>query len=410
MGAWGAKPFQNDQALDWLLTLVDAEDDGPIVRAIEVAGGAEADAAIAAAAVVAAAAAEPVRGVPSEAKQWILQRGYVPSPDTVQRTIEMLETVVAEPELRDLWKEAELLKSWERAVGKIVNQLRSAIETGRPVRARKKPTMPRSLYKLVKLAARNPTDRVRAKVREKLNRLDHLDLSSNETGNQPPLCMLADAELAEEMKMLLDRGADPSVETFFSGSPLSIACRKGNVEIATLLIDAGAQLFSEAAIDAETGRRVYEQESGPKIKVIRYCQALWHAVTHGTPAVIDLLLGAGAELSQVDLSGDTLLHKACETDNARNLRHLIGLGMDVNQTKPDSQSPLHDAAIGNRIDCARVLLEHGANANIVDHYGWTPLDYAEEHEGPIRDILRKCGGKHAAELHGNGTTINGGKR
>ena len=30
MGTWGAAPFENDGALDWLLDLADAEDTSPI--------------------------------------------------------------------------------------------------------------------------------------------------------------------------------------------------------------------------------------------------------------------------------------------------------------------------------------------------------------------------------------------
>lgn len=142
---------------------------------------------------------------------------------------------------------------------------------------------------------------------------------------------------------------------------------------------------------------MYDSDPAVATRVFRYCPALWQAVERGTPAVIDLLVTAGADLRQLDLNGETLLHKACG-QSSENLRYLIMAGLDVNQTKPGAEAPLHYAAVGDHLDCARVLLEHGADPNIVDGSGQTPLDYIEDPTGPVFGLIRTFGGKRANEL------------
>lgn len=78
MGAWGLESFENDDALDWLADLEQADDEQFLVEtltaAIEEAGYLEiggASNAIAAAEVVAALAGHPAPSLPEAAAAWV---------------------------------------------------------------------------------------------------------------------------------------------------------------------------------------------------------------------------------------------------------------------------------------------------------------------------------------------------
>jgi hypothetical protein len=59
--------------------------------------------------------------------------------------------------------------------------------------------------------------------------------------------------------------------------------------------------------------------------------------------------------------------------NTRELQEFLSLGVDVNCVGELEISALIGAAMHDRIDTMRFLLEHGANINQCDYAGWTPL-------------------------------------
>jgi ankyrin repeat protein len=62
-------------------------------------------------------------------------------------------------------------------------------------------------------------------------------------------------------------------------------------------------------------------------------------------------------------------------------------------------TPLFLAALYDREDVARLLLDKRANPNVIAGNGQTPLDVAEEHDVPVvARLIRKRGGKRAADL------------
>ena len=69
------------------------------------------------------------------------------------------------------------------------------------------------------------------------------------------------------------------------------------------------------------------------------------------------------------------LSQDCET-----VRLLIEQGADVNMTQAGGYTPLHQAAAAGRADLARILLDAGADTACVCHQGKTPADYARERQ------------------------------
>jgi ankyrin repeat protein len=67
------------------------------------------------------------------------------------------------------------------------------------------------------------------------------------------------------------------------------------------------------------------------------------------------------------------LSQDCET-----VRLLIEQGADVNMSQAGGYTPLHQAAANGRADLIGILLEAGANPATLCHQGKAPADYARE--------------------------------
>jgi ankyrin repeat protein len=125
--------------------------------------------------------------------------------------------------------------------------------------------------------------------------------------------------------------------------------------------------------------------------------ALLLAIYHRRPEARDALLAAGApvgtleaaalgdvdRLEGADLSvrggdGFTPLHLAAFFGGAAAVRMILATGADPNADadNPFEVRPLHSACARGDFECARALLEAGANANIAQQRGYTPLHSA----------------------------------
>jgi ankyrin repeat protein len=88
------------------------------------------------------------------------------------------------------------------------------------------------------------------------------------------------------------------------------------------------------------------------------------------------------------------------------LKVLLRSGADVNALDDDGSSALHrtamkrieerEADLAHDIAAAEILLKHGANPNITDKLGRTPLDHAIESEfSTVAKLLRAHGGRES---------------
>ena len=94
--------------------------------------------------------------------------------------------------------------------------------------------------------------------------------------------------------------------------------------------------------------------------------------------------------------GETPLHHAAGGGYGLVSKMLIAFGADVNATKKNGQTPLHEA---DTKGIAELLIAKGADVNALDNKGATPLDlaYRGKPRGrakEIADLLRKHGSKY----------------
>ncbi len=136
MGAWGTDSFANDEALDFLNELVEADDDTPLYEAL--AGVAEAtaaqylnvsasSAALAAAEVIAALAGAPSAKTPEELKNWLKLQPSDVAKDLVDAhsayATSIIHRIKVSSELAELWAESDHNDAWHAEVDDLRRRL-----------------------------------------------------------------------------------------------------------------------------------------------------------------------------------------------------------------------------------------------------------------------------------------------
>lgn len=106
---------------------------------------------------------------------------------------------------------------------------------------------------------------------------------------------------------------------------------------------------------------------------------LMFAARQGHIEMAALLLDAGADISAANASGATALHFAMSAPAAEKkalLRLLLDRGADINAPDRIGRTPLMMAVANNDVAAVQFLLDHGADLNAVDKYGRTADDIA----------------------------------
>ena len=108
------------------------------------------------------------------------------------------------------------------------------------------------------------------------------------------------------------------------------------------------------------------------------------------------------------LDGASRLHRAAATETAHQVRDLINQGADPNLRNWRGETPLHRAAIRNPdLDVHRALIDAGADVNARDDTGATALHRAAGQPSPGRaDLLIEAGADVNARDKGGSTPLH----
>jgi ankyrin repeat protein len=99
----------------------------------------------------------------------------------------------------------------------------------------------------------------------------------------------------------------------------------------------------------------------------------------GKEDMVDLLVKSGSDVDVKDLSGIAPLGEASFNGDIIVARILIMAGADVNTVGGRHKStPLHTAAYRGHVGVLKLLLAHGARADVLDSLGRSPLQLAQE--------------------------------
>lgn len=279
------------------------------------------------------------------------------------------------------------------------------------------------------------------------------DVNARDAQGHTPLARAAMTGDAENVKVLLEHGADASLGNVRGTEPLHIASKQsrfteGTSDVVKTLLAWGA---NANAVDSRGQTPLHlatNMEGLDMIKILvdgganidavdnRGRTALLLAARGGSEDIVDLLLRKGAEVECVDdqnmkalvysVNGNcsidilrAFLERGADPhalgDTGRSTVHLAtcwGLmdhvqllldhGVDPNLADNDGVNPLMSAATRGAIDLMELFLGHGSNINRRDGRGWTALMMACQHAKarPVQWLL-----EHGADV--KATNVDG---
>jgi ankyrin len=233
----------------------------------------------------------------------------------------------------------------------------------------------------------------------------HADVNTPEADGTTALHWAVQQNDVELVDRLLRAGAKVNVKNDYGSTPMSEAAIVANPALLARLLDAGADVESPNA-DGQTALMVVARTSqvdaakvllarGAKVDTVEQWRgqtALMWAVAQNQPAMVKALVAAGANVNarstvnawrrQVTAEpraiyrpagGWSPLLYAAREGCAECIGTLAGAGADVNMPDPEGITPLLMAVMNEHFDTASELLAKGANPNMFDYWGRGPL-------------------------------------
>ena len=263
--------------------------------------------------------------------------------------------------------------------------------------------------RLVDAAARQDWQQLRALLDE------GADVNAPRADGVTALLWAAHWDEVEIVEVLLRAGADPDAADDHGVTPLMRASENAGVDVARALLGAGAD--PDAAQGSGLTALMLAAGTGSRdvVRALLAHGADVNAVTHGSrvtalmwaveaphPAVAHILLESAADVSVSSRKGFTPLLLAARNGDIELARLLIAAGADVNQPGSDGTHALPLAIISGHDAFALFLLEQGADpGGAID--GVPALHAAAGDVGTwLVDWYREHGGRRAVDAGGRG--------
>lgn len=170
-------------------------------------------------------------------------------------------------------------------------------------------------------------------------KIDHM----HPRGNTALLNAVLHSNSSSAVKFLCANGANPNVVNANGDTSLHIACSRGDVRMASILLEHGANA-NYVSTDG--------QNSTPILL----------SIVSGSPPLMSMLLVHGADVLHENSSAESALFLSCRLNRATQVlllcTELFGLDINMHQNDERGYTALMVAAQHNSLDAARVLLEH----------------------------------------------------
>jgi len=192
----------------------------------------------------------------------------------------------------------------------------------------------------------------------------------------------------EEIILMLMKKSDS-----ISKKALSIACRKGNLEVVKYLSEKKSYDIQEGMLDA-----IYYKQD----EILSYLlslgaqsspELLREAISVNYAYGIKTLINNGVEVNHIYDTNETALLvciKEMSANDASIIRFLLEKGADVNLTNGYGETAMHLAAQrgASFIEVTKLLLNTNADLKLKTLKGKTPLDYASDKD--VKSLIKKA--------------------
>jgi ankyrin repeat protein len=203
--------------------------------------------------------------------------------------------------------------------------------------------------------------------------------------------------------MLLRAGADVKSANEFGATALYAAAANSDPALTVKLLGAGADANAPLASgetplmeaagrgNLETVRALLASKANPNAKDSKAGQTplMWAAQQRQT-AVAEELIRAGADVGAGSKSGFTPLMFAAQQGDVNTARALIKAGAKINDAQPKTNmTPLIIASAMVHVDMVKLLVENGANPNVTEWMGYSPLGWVVRDSHYGMDLANK---------------------
>lgn len=173
----------------------------------------------------------------------------------------------------------------------------------------------------------------------------------------------------------------------------------GAVTAQTLTADERALIEATGRNDIETARRLIAAGTNVNAQDENRDSAFLLAGARGRLEILKLTLQAGADLKSTNRYGGTALIPACHHGHVETVRELLKTAIDVNHVNRLGWTALLEVVIlgdgsARYVEITRLLLARGADVNLPDNQGVTPLGHARQRgQREVAPILEAAGAR-----------------
>ncbi|XP_033635280.1 transient receptor potential cation channel subfamily A member 1 homolog isoform X2 [Asterias rubens] len=202
-----------------------------------------------------------------------------------------------------------------------------------------------------------------------------------------PLHMACTHGNLEVAKMLIEKGAQLRCCDEENNTPLLVACTEGHIKIVQLLFAAGenqgilSQMLTDRDVELNTAIHV--------------------AVDSGKQEIVQMCLEKGANVNTFDYQRNTSLHVAAAAGHLNIVKLLLQRGARIDALNAERATALHRACAFNRQHVVEFLIKSGAKLERRDKDNFTPLLIAASngHSATIAELLKRGGNIRAVDKH-----------
>lgn len=185
--------------------------------------------------------------------------------------------------------------------------------------------------------------------------------------------ILNDSERAKNLLLYYGINVDSLLEENYEEdiTPIMIAAKSNNYDVAKVLIENGADLNRKRDIsyDIDTSESDIEEAEDTTRSILAY------AIENNNLELAKLLIDNGAKLD-IDYNGKNLLMLAAKSNSIECMKLLISKGIKVNQKDKKGKTAIFYAIESNSLDAFKLLMENKADLGIVLKSGETAAKYA----------------------------------